>query len=143
MHDHTGMYGSLIKAVLLISILFEQMNINYCLLSINNMTHQKNTKYLRYSVVGILIFCQVSFNDKKKSINQELPNDKKFIICRTNLWISEFFIRKTSYVLFCFFIFFNVKSFMTNIYDKLRYNIIWLLLFILSTFLWDPIVYWK
>lgn len=85
MHDHTGMYGSLIKAVLLISILFEQMNINYCLLSINNMTHQKNTKYLRYSAVGILIFCQVSFNDEKKSINQELPNDKKFIICKTNL----------------------------------------------------------
>lgn len=86
MHDHTGMYGSLITAVLLISILFEQMNINYCLLSINNMTHQKNTTYLRYSVVGILIFCKDSFNDKKKkSINQELPNDKKFIICKTNL----------------------------------------------------------
>lgn len=79
MHDHTGMYGSLITAVLLISILFEQMNINYCLLSINNMTHQKNTTYLRYSVVGVLIFCQVSFNDKKKSINQELPNDKSLL----------------------------------------------------------------
>lgn len=30
--------------------------------------------------------------------------------------------------------FFNVKVFMTNIYDKLRYDIIWFLLFILTTF---------
>lgn len=80
MHDHTGIYGSLIKAVLLISILFEQMNINYCLLSINNMTHQKNTKYLRYSVVGILIFCQVTFNDKK---NQSIKSCQmiKSVLC--------------------------------------------------------------
>lgn len=32
------------------------------------------------------------------------------------------------------FFFFNVKSFMTNIYDKLRYNITWFLLIILTTF---------
>lgn len=68
MHDHTGLYGPLIKAVILISILFDQMHVNYCLLSINNMTNQTNTIYLRYSVLGILIFwpSQISLNDEKK-----------------------------------------------------------------------------
>lgn len=108
MHDHTGLYGPLIKAVLLIFILFDQMHVNYCLLSINNMTHQTNTNYLRYSVLGFLIFwpSQISFNDEKKiKLLKDCHLIKTLIFGRLTYQSVNFSIRKTSYVLFCFFIF--------------------------------------
>lgn len=108
MHDHTGLYGPLIKAVLLISILCDQMHVNYCLLSINNMTNQTNTIYLRCSVLGILIFwpSQISLNDEKKiKLIKDCQIIKTLIFGRLTYKLIIFFIRKTSYVLFCFFIF--------------------------------------
>lgn len=108
MHDHTGLYGPLIKAVLLIFILFDQIHVNYCLLSINNMTHQTNTNYLRYSVHGILIFwpSQISLNDEKKiKLIKDCQMIKTIIFGRLTYKLVNFSIRKTSYVLFCFFIF--------------------------------------
>lgn len=108
MHDNTGLYGPLIKAVLLIFILFDQMHVNYCLLSINNMTHQTNTNYLRYSVLGLLIFwpSQISLNDEKKiKLLKDCHLIKTLIFGRLTYKSVNFSIRKTSYVLFCFFIF--------------------------------------
>lgn len=108
MHDHTGLYGPLIKAVLLIFILFDQMHVNYCLLSINNMTHQTNTNYLRYSVLGLLIFwpSQISLNDEKKiKLLKDCHLIKTIIFGRLTYKSVNFSIRKPSFVLFCFFIF--------------------------------------
>lgn len=107
MHDRTGLYGPLIKAVLLIYILFDQMRVNYCLLSINNMTHQTNTNYLRYSVHGILIFwpSQVSLNDEKKiKLIKDCKMIKTLIFWRLTYKLV-IFLYMFSYVLFCFFIF--------------------------------------
>lgn len=112
MHDHTGLYGPLIKAVLLIFILFDQIHVNYCLLSINNMTHQTNTNYLRYSVHGILIFwpSQILLNDEKKIKSiKSYQMIKQLIFGRLTYELVNF-IRKTSYVLFWFFIFFLMLS---------------------------------
>lgn len=108
MHDHTGLYGPLIKAVLLISILLDQMHVNYCLLSINNMTNQTNTNYLHYSVLGILIIwpSQISLNDEKKiKLIKDCQMIKTLIFGRLTYKLVIIFLRKTSYVLFCFFIF--------------------------------------
>lgn len=102
MHDRTGLHGPLIKAVLLISILFDQIQVNYCLLSINNITHQQNTNYLRYSVHGLLIFwpSQILLNDEKKIKSiKSYQMIKQLIFGRLTYELVNF-IRKTSYVLF-------------------------------------------
>lgn len=108
MHDHTGLNGPLIKSVLLISILFDQMHVNCCLLSINNMTHQTNTNYLRDSVLGILIFWpnQISLNDEKKiKLIKDCQMIKTLIFGRLTYKLVIFYEENLIYVLFCFSIF--------------------------------------